>query len=173
MRYVISEKLSVCGSEEVARTSSQSRGYSSSLEGRAELSPSLPSDTPTAHNFLPPQPPGHKPGPGNWKFANFYIFFIFWSGFHFAKHYSPTSPQEPLKYDLFTRSPSLYYLSFVILGLESPIHIIQDISLLLKLLQIETKYFQVSHSNFIKSSLSNGSLMGPSFSLFNQFILLG
>ena len=170
---MISEKLSVCGSEEVARTSSQSRGYSSSLEGRAELSPSLPSDTPTAHNFLPPQPPGHKPGPGNWKFANFYIFFIFWSGFHFAKHCPPTPPLWPLKYDLFTRSPSLYYLSFVILGLESPIHIIQDISLLLKLLQIETKYFQVSHSNFIKSSLSNGSLMGPSFSLFNQFILLG
>ena len=35
-----------------------------------------------------------------------------------------------------------------------------------------TKCFQLLDSNFIKSLLSNGSLMGPSFSLFNQFIVL-
>ena len=34
-----------------------------------------------------------------------------------------------------------------------------------------TKCFQLLDPNFIKSLLSNGSLMGPSFSLFNQFIV--
>ena len=79
-------------------------------------------------------------------------------------------------------TPSLYYLSFVLQDFatdytwlyNTPIYVFPSFTMRwYRQTPHGDKMFEVSYSNFIKSSLSNGSLMGPSFSLFNQFILLG